>query len=105
MPVVFAAHGAAVQLDDPVWMAELVAWAQAMPRPKAILMISAHWDRRPTTLGATETVPLVDLHRQGRLPFDRLVKFYDMDQIEQALAGSKSGKVIKPILRMQRRSK
>lgn len=58
MPVVFAAHGAPVLLDDPVWTAELAAWAQALPHPKAILMVSAHWDQRPTTLGATETVPL-----------------------------------------------
>ena len=43
---------------------------------------------------------LVELHQQGRFPFDRLVKYYEMDQIEQALEDSKSGKVIKPILRM-----
>jgi aryl-alcohol dehydrogenase len=43
---------------------------------------------------------LVRLFEQGRFPFDRLVKYYEMDQIEQALADSKSGKVIKPILRM-----
>jgi 4,5-DOPA dioxygenase extradiol len=30
-----------------------------MPRPKSILMVSAHWEQRPTTLGATRTVPLV----------------------------------------------
>jgi 4,5-DOPA dioxygenase extradiol len=59
MPVVFAAHGAPVLLDDSVWMAELAAWADALPRPKAILMVSAHWEERPTTLGATSTVPLV----------------------------------------------
>ena len=59
MPVIFAAHGAPVLLDDPVWMAELAAWAEAMPRPRSILMISAHWDQRPATLGATRTVPLV----------------------------------------------
>jgi 4,5-DOPA dioxygenase extradiol len=58
MPVVFAAHGAPVLLDDPVWMAELATWAKAIPRPQAILMVSAHWDERPTTLGATRTVPL-----------------------------------------------
>jgi 4,5-DOPA dioxygenase extradiol len=40
-------------------MGELAAWAKALPRPKAILMISAHWERRPVTLGATTTVPLV----------------------------------------------
>ena len=43
---------------------------------------------------------LVDLYQQGRFPFDRLVKYYDFDQIEQALKDSASGKVIKPILRM-----
>jgi aryl-alcohol dehydrogenase len=43
---------------------------------------------------------LVQLHLQGRFPFDRLVAYYELDQIEQALADSKSGKVIKPILRI-----
>ena len=59
MPVIFVAHGAPVLLDDEVWMAELAAWARAMPKPRSILMVSAHWDRTPTTLGATRTVPLV----------------------------------------------
>ncbi len=59
MPVIFAAHGAPVLLDDAAWMSELAAWAGAMPKPKGILMVSAHWEQRPTTLGATRTVPLV----------------------------------------------
>jgi 4,5-DOPA dioxygenase extradiol len=59
MPVVFAAHGAPVLLDDASWMAELASWAKAMPRPKSILMVSAHWEERPTTLGAIRSVPLV----------------------------------------------
>jgi 4,5-DOPA dioxygenase extradiol len=59
MPVIFAAHGAPILLDDAGWMAELATWARALPRPTAILMISAHWEQRPTTLGATHTVPLV----------------------------------------------
>jgi len=59
MPVIFAAHGAPILLDDAAWMGELAAWAKAMPRPSSVLMISAHWERRPTTLGATTTVPLV----------------------------------------------
>jgi 4,5-DOPA dioxygenase extradiol len=59
LPVVFAAHGAPILLDDAVWISELAAWAAAMPRPQAILMVSAHWEERPTTLGATRRVPLV----------------------------------------------
>jgi len=59
MPVIFAAHGAPILLEDPEWMAQLAAWAGAMPRPGAILMVSAHWEARPTTIGATRTVPLV----------------------------------------------
>ena len=59
MPVIFAAHGAPVLLDDAQWMGELADWATAMPKPKSILMVSAHWEQRPATLGATRTVPLV----------------------------------------------
>src|SRR5690242_19393955 len=59
MPSIFLAHGAPPLLDDPVWMGELAHWAGAMPKPKAILMISAHWERRPVTLGATTPVPLI----------------------------------------------
>ena len=59
VPVIFAAHGAPILLDDTPWMTELAAWARAMPKPKSILMVSAHWEERPTTLGATRTVPLV----------------------------------------------
>ncbi|MCC6748849.1 MAG: dioxygenase [Deltaproteobacteria bacterium] len=59
MPVIFAAHGAPILLDDAGWMGELAAWAKALPRPSSVLMVSAHWEERPTTLGATATVPLV----------------------------------------------
>jgi aryl-alcohol dehydrogenase len=43
---------------------------------------------------------LVELYQQGRFPFDKLVRYYKMNEIEQALADSKSGDVVKPILRM-----
>ena len=59
MPAIFAAHGAPILLDDAEWMAELARWAQAMPRPKSILVVSAHREARPATLGATRPVPLV----------------------------------------------
>lgn len=59
MPVIFAAHGAPILLDDDAWMRELASWARALPKPTSILMVSAHWEQRPTTLGAVRTVPLV----------------------------------------------
>ncbi len=59
MPAIFLAHGSPFLLDDQLWTSELKSWAEAMPRPKAILMISAHWEERPITLGATTTVPLI----------------------------------------------
>ena len=44
---------------------------------------------------------LASLYRDGRLPFDRFVRYYDLADINQAVADSAgSGDVIKPILRM-----
>lgn len=43
---------------------------------------------------------LASLHAQGRLPYDRFVKFYDFADINIAIADSKSGDVIKPVLRI-----
>lgn len=49
-----------------------------------------------------EFIPhLVELHRQGRFPFDKLVKFYPLDQINQAAEDSEKGGTIKPIIRLQ----
>jgi aryl-alcohol dehydrogenase len=41
---------------------------------------------------------LLGLYREGRFPFDRLVKTYPLDQINEAIADSNSGKVIKPVI-------
>lgn len=57
--MLFLAHGAPPLLDDAAWMGELAAWALAMPKPRAVLVVSAHWESRPVTLAATRTVPLV----------------------------------------------
>lgn len=59
MPAIFLAHGSPLLLGDRSWMGELHMWAEAMPRPRAVLMLSAHWVDRPVTIGATRTVPLV----------------------------------------------
>ncbi|GAA2695183.1 dioxygenase family protein [Streptomyces aculeolatus] len=59
MPALYLSHGAPPLADDPVWPAELAAWAADLPRPRAVLVVSAHWEEAPLALGATTTVPLV----------------------------------------------
>jgi 4,5-DOPA dioxygenase extradiol len=59
MPAIFVAHGYPLWTYDKPRIAELHALARSLPRPRAVLMISAHWESRPITLGATTPVPLV----------------------------------------------
>lgn len=59
MPVVFLAHGAPPLFDDQEWLGQLGAWSRALPRPRSILVLSAHWDSRPAAIGAVEKKPLV----------------------------------------------
>ncbi|WP_298283163.1 NAD(P)-dependent alcohol dehydrogenase [Acidocella sp.] len=42
---------------------------------------------------------LIELWKQGRFPFDKLVKFYPLAEINEAVAASETGAVLKPILR------
>lgn len=59
MPALYLGHGAPMLLEDPTWMGELSGWAATLPRPKAILIVSAHWESAPVTISATTPVPLV----------------------------------------------
>lgn len=59
MPTVFLSHGAPLLVDDSLWTRQLAEWAAAMPRPEAILVVSAHWEQAPLTIGATTSVPLI----------------------------------------------
>lgn len=60
MPALFLSHGAPPLVDSERWVAELSRWSAGLPRPTAVLVISAHWESAPLTIGATETgTPLV----------------------------------------------
>jgi aryl-alcohol dehydrogenase len=61
------------------------------------LMGIVEGDANPDTFIPT----LAELYAKGLFPFDRLVKFYNLDQINQAIEDSESGVTIKPIIRMQ----
>lgn len=58
MPALYIGHGAPPLLDDPLWSGQLAAWASDLPRPKAILIVSAHWESAPVSLTASGA-PLV----------------------------------------------
>lgn len=59
LPAIYLGHGAPPLIEDTVWPRELAAWAGRLPRPKAVLVVSAHWESAPVTIGATAPVPLV----------------------------------------------
>ncbi len=43
---------------------------------------------------------LIELNQAGKFPFDRLVKFYDFNEINRAIADARRGDTIKPVLRI-----
>lgn len=59
MPAVYLSHGAPPLADDALWTSQLAAWSADLPKPKAILVVSAHWEEAPLAIGATTAVPLV----------------------------------------------
>ena len=58
MPALYLSHGAPPLADDDTWTGELRQWGADLPRPSAVLVVSAHWESAPLTVGATEPVPL-----------------------------------------------
>ena len=49
-------------------------------------------------LSAVMAARLVDLYMKGRFPFDKLVKYYPLQSIQQAVEDTESGKVLKAIV-------
>jgi 4,5-DOPA dioxygenase extradiol len=60
MPALYLGHGAPPLLDDPDWPGELRAWADSLPRPRAVLIVSAHWEDAPVAVSSiTAGTPLI----------------------------------------------
>jgi 4,5-DOPA dioxygenase extradiol len=59
-PALYIGHGAPMLLDDPIWSGELAGWSKQMEKPKAILIVSAHWESAPLALSSVEKgTPLI----------------------------------------------
>lgn len=53
-PVLFLSHGAPPLVDSAPWVDQLTRLGAELPRPTAILVISAHWEAAPLTIGSTD---------------------------------------------------
>ncbi len=58
MPALYIGHGAPPLLDDALWSSQLAGLSADLPRPHAILIVSAHWESAPVMLSA-DGAPLV----------------------------------------------
>jgi 4,5-DOPA dioxygenase extradiol len=60
VPALYLSHGAPPVFDDPHWIEQLFGWSQALPKPTAVLIVSAHWESAPLALSAPQAgTPLV----------------------------------------------
>ncbi|QWC86765.1 dioxygenase [Nocardioidaceae bacterium] len=53
-PSLYLAHGAPPLLDDPVWLRQLHDWSLSMPKPRGVVVVSAHWENAPLAVAATD---------------------------------------------------
>lgn len=60
MPALYLSHGAPPLFNDPLWISQLFTWSTSLPKPTAIVIVSAHWEHAPLSISATGAgTPLV----------------------------------------------
>jgi 4,5-DOPA dioxygenase extradiol len=52
LPALYIGHGAPMLLDDPLWSSEIAAMTEKFEKPKAILVVSAHWESAPISISS-----------------------------------------------------
>jgi 4,5-DOPA dioxygenase extradiol len=50
LPALYVSHGAPPLFEDLAWMTRLFDWARSLPRPRSILIVSAHWEAAPLAI-------------------------------------------------------
>jgi 4,5-DOPA dioxygenase extradiol len=90
MPSLFVSHGAPSLALDVERGRDLAALGRVLPRPSAILVVSAHWERTPVAVGATVERPLIcDFSGFGR----ELLSFEYGAPVAQALGEDVAGRL------------
>src|SRR5215218_9414130 len=59
LPSLYLSHGAPMLFEMSGWMTQLHDWARALPKPRAVLIVSAHWESAPLMLSSTQPRDLV----------------------------------------------
>lgn len=53
LPALYLSHGAPPLFDDAEWIDQLFEWGQRFAKPKAILIVSAHWEHAPMMISGS----------------------------------------------------
>jgi 4,5-DOPA dioxygenase extradiol len=60
LPSLYLSHGGGpIPFERPEWLTPLHDWARALPKPRAILVVSAHWEAAPLSVSAARPDDLV----------------------------------------------
>ena len=60
LPSLYLSHGGGpMPFERPEWLTPLHDWARALPKPRAILVVSAHWEAAPLSVSAARPDDLV----------------------------------------------
>lgn len=54
LPALYVSHGAPPLFEDAAWIDQLSQWADSLPVPRGILIVSAHWEAAPLSLSAAQ---------------------------------------------------
>jgi 4,5-DOPA dioxygenase extradiol len=57
VPPIFVSHGVPASALDAASGSELASWARELPRPRAVLVVSAHWQAGTLSRGSTASRP------------------------------------------------
>ena len=87
MPALYIGHGAPPLLDDPVWSGELARLAAELPRPKAVLIVSAHWESAPVSLSASQAPLVYDFGGFAPKYYQMTYETPDATALAQRIAG------------------
>ena len=53
LPSLYVSHGAPPVFEDAAWMQQLHGWARSLPKPRAVLIVSAHWESAPLSISSS----------------------------------------------------